>query len=395
MTSAVPTSSTTSPPATAPAPQRILMVVDGRYPATGGAEMQARLLSAAFTRAGHSVRVLVPHLDRDRPLRETLDGVPVHRLAYPRIKGLGAILLNLRFAAYLLRHQHEFDAIHIHMMHNLAGAAGWLRPWLKPTITVKVSGAAEFQGGILDPMLRHKPVHRLLNAGAKRVDAFQCISRYTLEKLREAGYPAAKLHHVPNAVDCARFARPREMQGDLRVVFVGRHVAVKALDVLLQAWSSTRRPAGAKLILAGDGPERARLMAMAETLGLADSVVFPGMVHDVPALLATAAVYVQPSHQEGLPNAVLEAMAAGLPVAATRISGHEDIIVEGETGLLVPPGDPAALAAALQRLLDDPALREHLGRHAAAYVGEHFAIPVVLASLLQLYAHPNSRSHRA
>ncbi|WP_288117930.1 glycosyltransferase family 4 protein [Thiomonas sp.] len=373
-----------------PAPRRILMVVDGRYPATGGAEMQARLLSAAFSREGHSVRVLVPHLEPERPRRETIDGVPVHRLAYPRIKGFGAILLNLRFAAYLLRHQHEFDAIHIHMMHNLAGAAGWLRPWIRPTLTVKVSGAAEFQGGILDPSLRHKLVHRLLNAGAKRADAFQCISRYTLEMMRGAGYPAAKLHHVPNAVDCARFARRGETAGTLRVVFVGRHVAVKALDVLLQAWATVRRPAGAQLVLAGDGPERARLMTLAETLGLADSVEFPGLVHDVPALLATAAAYVQPSHQEGLPNAVLEAMAAGLPVAATRISGHEDIIVEGDTGLLVPPGDPAALAGALQRLLDDAALREHLGRRGAAYVATHFAIPVVLARLLELYARPHS-----
>jgi glycosyltransferase involved in cell wall biosynthesis len=91
-----------------------------------------------------------------------------------------------------------------------------------------------------------------------------------------------------------------------------------------------------------------------------------------------------------LPNAVLEAMAAGLPVAATRISGHEDIIVEGDTGLLVPPGDPAALAGALQRLLDDAALREHLGQRGAAYVATHFAIPVVLARLLELYARPHS-----
>ncbi len=386
----MPTTSTQGPSAQGPrAPTRILMVVDGRYPATGGAEMQARLLSNVFSHAGHAVRVLAPHLDRDRPLREIIDGVPVHRIAYPRIKGLGAVLLNLRFAAYLLWHQHEFDAIHIHMMHNLAGAAGWLRLWLKPTITVKVSGAAEFQGGILDPTLQHRLIHRILNAGAKRVDTFQCISRYTVEKLREAGYPNGKLYHVPNAVDCARFARPRETHGDLRVVFVGRHVAVKALDVLLQAWAKVQRPARAQLILAGDGPERARLMAMAETLGLADSVVFPGMVHDVPALLATAAIYIQPSHQEGLPNAVLEAMATGLPVVATRISGHEDIIDHGKTGLLVSPGDPAALATALQQLMEDASLRDRLGTHASAYVNQHFATEAVSAQLLKLYQYTN------
>lgn len=363
------------------------MVVDGRYPATGGAEMQARLLSAALAQLGHRVQVLAPRLDRRHPRRERIDGIPVRRLSYPRIRILGAILLNLRFAAFLIGHRHRFDVVHIHMMHNLAGAAGWVGRRLRPRTLVKVSGYAEFHEGILDPRHRHHPIHRILVAGTMRLDAFQCISHYTHAVMQDAGYPADKLHLLPNAVDCARFSqceRPHTTP-DLRVAFAGRHVPVKALDVLLHAWSQTRRPQGARLVLAGDGPQRQRLMQMAEALGIADTVEFPGTVEDVPRLFADACLYVQPSRQEGLPNAVLEAMAAGLPVIATRISGHEDVIHDGKTGLLVAPDDANALAAAIERLLSDPGLRDRIGRGARRHVRQHYSIPAVTTRLLHAY----------
>jgi len=381
-------------------PLRILMVVDGRYPTTGGAEMQARLLSSAFAKAGHSVRVLTPRLEASQPLHERIDGIEVERIAYPRMRGLGAIILNLRFAAYLWRRRRALDVVHIHMMHNLAGAAGWTKPWIRLPIFVKVSGAAEFQGGILDPALRRGLVHRVLDAGSRRLDGFQCISTFTRQVMLQAGYPAAKLHFIPNAVDCDRFtpmsSAPEQGSRERapRVVFVGRHVAVKGLDILLRAWAGMTRPAAARLILAGDGPERATLMQQATALGVADSIEFPGTVSDVSALLASASIYVQASHREGLPNSVLEAMAAGLPVVATRIGGHEDIITDGETGVLVAPADPQALAAALQGLLDDLERRQRLGQHAADYVRVHYATAVVIERLLDLYrGHAASPNH--
>lgn len=380
-------------------PMRILMVVDGRYPTTGGAEMQARLLSSAFARAGHSVQVLSPRLEASQPLHERIDGIAVDRIGYPRIRGLGAIILNLRFAVYLWRQRRSFDVVHIHMMHNLAGAAGWTKPWIRLPMFVKVSGAAEFQGGILDPTRRRGLVHRVLDAGSRRLDGFQCISTFTQQVMLQAGYPAARLHLIPNAVDCDRFvpmppADPASSGQNLRVVFAGRHVAVKGLDVLLRAWAGMARPATARLVLAGDGPERASLMQQAIALGVADSVEFPGTINDVPALLASASIYVQASHREGLPNSVLEAMAAGLPVVATRIGGHEDIITDGETGVLVAPADPQALAVALQDLLGDAERRQRLGRRASHYVRDHYATTAVIERLLDLYrGHTPAPTH--
>lgn len=370
-------------------PLRVLMVVDGRYPATGGAEMQARLLSSSLAAAGHAVHVLVPHLDRSLPVRGHVDGIPVTRLSYPRIKGLGAVLLNIRFALWLLRRRKSFDAIHIHMMHNLAAAAGWLKPWLKPQVVAKVSGAAEFQGGILDPALRNGTVQRILLRGAQRLDSYQCISLRTVKIMEEAGFPAERLYHVPNAVDLARFKPPLvRNQTGLHAVFVGRHVPVKGLDVLLKAWALGEWPANSQLTIAGDGPERERLIAMAKELGIEKSVKFPGLVQDVPALLSDNNLYVQASHQEGLPNAVLEAMSCALPVVATRVSGHEDIITDEETGFLVPPNDPLALSTALNRLAHQQELRVEMGAAARKYVERKFSTSTVLESLAKLYKKP-------
>ena len=373
-------------PSHAQASLRILFVVDGRFPATGGAEMQARMLAAALVRAGHRISVLAPRIDDAHPVHEVLDGVPVRRLGYPRIKGLGAMLLNLRFAAWLLLHQREFDAIHIHMMHNLAGAAGWLKPWLRPRVAVKVSGAAEFHGGILDPGLQGQWKHRLLNFGARRLDIYQCISLHTLQMLRNAGYPEHRLHLIPNAVDASRFDPGQAgREGPVRVVFAGRHVPVKALDVLLRAWALVRAPEGSLLVLAGDGPEHAGLVQLAHELDIESRVEFPGMVRDIPGLFRAASLYVQASHQEGLPNAVLEAMASALPVVATRVSGHEDVVRDGTTGLLVPPADPPALARALQTLVDSPDLRQRMGAAGRESVLDGYSPQRVLDQLLQLY----------
>jgi glycosyltransferase involved in cell wall biosynthesis len=362
------------------------MVVDGHYPATGGAEKQVQLLSASFAAAGHCVQILAPRLDRSLSSRGKVDGIPVTRLTYPRIRGLGALVLNLRFVLWVLRRQRDFDAIHIHMMHNLAGAAGWFKFWIKPTLLVKVSGAAEFQGGILDPKHRHRLVHRLLLTGALRLDAYQCISQRTMRIMVEAGFPAKRLRLVPNAVDLQRFRPPVErQQTSLRAVFVGRHVPVKGLDVLLNAWALADLPDHAQLTVAGDGPERKRLMVLAKTLGIDRQVHFPGLIDDVPALLVEHNLYVQASHQEGLPNAVLEAMATALPILASRVSGHEDVVIDGETGYLLPPNDPHALANALSRMAWDADLRVTMGLRAREYVEKHYSIQTVMRQLSGLY----------
>jgi glycosyltransferase involved in cell wall biosynthesis len=365
-------------------PLRLLVVVDGFYPSLGGAEMQARLLCRVFAEAGHEVRVLAPWLDETRPLRETMDGVTVERIRYPRIRVLGAMVLCLRLAWKLLRERGRYDAVHVHMAKTLAATVGLLRPWLGASMTVKISGAWEFDGGILDPQRRTRPLYRLMNRLIQRADTIQCISRFTHAQLVAAGYPTSRLRMIPNAVDLARYEGERRPgDGAVRVAYVGRLRQVKGVGVLVDAWRELAH-SGARLVLAGEGVMREELEAQIARLSLGDSVALAGEVADVPALLRETDVYVQPSFQEGMPNSVLEAMAAGLPVVATRVSGNEDLVTDGENGLLVPPGDPSALAAAIRRLVDDPALARRMGARARERV-QPFGIASVTAQLLSAY----------
>lgn len=367
----------------------ILLVVDGRYPSTGGAEIQVRLLARALASVGHRVEIVAPLLVAGMPRWEILDGVAVTRLAYPRIRQLGALYLCGKFACWIWRRRHEFDAIHVHMAKNLAAVAGLLRPFLRATLTVKISGAWEFTGGILDPATQRRVLYRLYNWCIRRADCMQCISGYTIGRLAEAGYPDNILRLIPNAVDLSRFSvaegtRPRDGK-QARVVFVGRVEPVKGLAVLLDAWAQSGLGERAHLTVAGDGTQRGILMRSAQDKGIGASVEFPGEVRNVPELLGTAHIYVQPSYQEGLSNAVLEAMAAGLPIVGTRISGNEDVVTDGDNGLLVPPGDAAALADALCQLVENPQLAARMGARSRARAEERFSVPAIVGKLERAY----------
>lgn len=151
------------------------------------------------------------------------------------------------------------------------------------------------------------------------------------------------------------------------VLAVGRHVAQKGLDLLLQAWPAVLAAVpGARLIVAGDGPLTAALQAQAAALGIAASLTWQAPTREMAALYRSAAVFVLPSRYEGLPLSLLEAQAMGLPgVAFDCPTGPRDVLgSDGDGGLLVPPGDIAALAQALVALLQDPARRQRMGEAA-------------------------------
>ncbi len=387
--STLPQASDIAPSATR-APLRVLMVVEGYYPSTGGAELQAGLLSRSLLAAGHHVRILTPRLDPSRPVNETIDGVAVERIAYPRVRIVGAVLLAFKFAWRLVSKRNQYDAIHIHTAKNLATVAGLLRPLLRRPIIVKISGAWEFEGGILDPKLRRDPIVRMRNACIRQIDYVQCISAYTGKMLRQAGYPERRIRMIPNAVDLARFRAPLRVGVRVEPValFVGRIQPVKGLDVLIDAWAKVLRLVPqARLIIAGDGAILPQLRARAAERGVADFIHFPGRVTqlEAAAMYEQADVYVQPSHLEGLPNSVLEAMASGLPVVATRVSGNEDLVVDHANGRLVPAGNPDALAAALTELLRDPDLIRRMGTESRRLVEEQHAVPAVLSLLTRAY----------
>lgn len=368
---------------------RVLMVVDNDYPALGGAEIQARTLSRALQARGHEVELLCYARRPGLPAHDSVDGVPVVRLRYPHWPKIGALVLLLRFAAFLLARRARYDAIHVHIAGHLAAVVGLLRPWLRAVTLVKVSGATEFDGGLLDPAASRRWGNRLQRRLLRRLHAVQAVSDQALSRLRAAGLPEAAIRCIPNAVDTRHFAAaPRRLPPGAcaEVIYMGRLEHVKGVDVLLHAWRSVAAACAARLTIVGGGRRADDYRALAEALGLGDSVRFESAVADPSHLLRGAHVYVQPSRQEGLSNAVLEAMACGLPIVATQVSGSADLVQPGINGLVVPPADAAALARALTELLQaGPPCWQRMGAASRQRVDERYALPVVLDALERLY----------
>jgi glycosyltransferase involved in cell wall biosynthesis len=201
---------------------------------------------------------------------------------------------------------------------------------------------------------------------------------------REFRIPPDRLSTIVNGVDLDRF-RPPPRDGFGGGPVIGSTARLHAENdhvTLLRAFSrlSTRWPE-AELLLVGRGREEARLKALAEDLGTSTRTHFVGEQGDVAPFLHQMDLYVQPSVAAGMPNSVLEAMAAGLPVVATAVGGTPEVVVEGETGLLVPPRNPMALADAMLKLLEDRRLAQAFGRAGRARVETHFSEERMLQQL--------------
>jgi len=161
---------------------------------------------------------------------------------------------------------------------------------------------------------------------------------------------------------------------------------VKRLDVLLRAFAQVlARHPRARLLMIGEGELRPELEALATSLGVSRAVIWPGFRRDIPRLLAAMDVYVQPSANEGLPLSILEAMAAGKPIVATRIKGVVELIEHEVTGLLVSLGNREALVAAILRLLEDGSLAERVGRVARSRVADRFGLQRMVKAYDALY----------
>jgi len=211
--------------------------------------------------------------------------------------------------------------------------------------------------------------------------------RNTKFRVRYIGVPLGAAERARQAVR-QEFGLRRD---DIVVACIAFHGPIKGVDVLLRALAEMagRCPALRVLQIGGESRpgETAELQALAAELGVSQRVIWAGLRNDVPDLLAACDIYCQPSRAEGLGLAILEAMAAGLPVAATSVGGIPEAVVDEGTGLLVPPEDPPALASALQRLGDDAALRRSLGQAGRERVRENFDLRVQTARLVDDYEY--------
>lgn len=211
--------------------------------------------------------------------------------------------------------------------------------------------------------------------------------RYLVERL---GYPPAKVRVIRNGVDVAswpvsRLDRARKRlelrlpATDILVGTVGRLDEQKGHATLIEACRQLARKAPVRCAIIGDGPRRKELQKLIRERELEQSVWLLGERDDVVQWLSAFDVFALPSLWEGLPNALLEAMAFGLPVVASNVDGVAEAVEDGKSGLLVPARNPAALAAALLRLASDPPLRARLGEAARKLIAERFTLPRMIS----------------
>ena len=250
------------------------------------------------------------------------------------------------------------------------------------------------------------PLIALQRAAYSCAHAVIANSRAAFNRLRLEGVAAKRITVIPNGVDVDRFRATRDGSpgtGDAgyprrrrRVLMVANLRRGKGHDTLIDAVPSVlRRFPDATFSFAGGGPERARLTSHAAKRGVADALAWLGHRDDVETLAAAADIFVLPSRSEAFPNALLEAMSAGLPAIATRVGGIPEIVDDGRTGLLVRRDDPADLADALCRLMSDEQLAAALGAAARQRIRASYSFERMTAQFEALYATELGRRHAA
>lgn len=236
----------------------------------------------------------------------------------------------------------------------------------------------------------------LQRAGWSWADQVLSVSSRLAERMvSEMRYPHDRVRTLRNGVDLSRFRTGQRLAArewlrltgnELVIGTVGRLVPVKDQATLLDAVAILRnRGVRVTTVIAGDGPLRERLREKAVSLGIAADVRLLGHRSDVDRVLAALDVFVLSSVSEGLSNTILEAMATGVPVVATRVGGADELVVDGVTGTLISAGSPDGLATALEELLLDGVQREAMGTAARRRAESEFSLPTVLVKYQQLY----------
>jgi glycosyltransferase involved in cell wall biosynthesis len=227
----------------------------------------------------------------------------------------------------------------------------------------------------------------------KKVSAVAAVSSRIAQNLVACGVASNRVRVIANGVDAdAMNCSPpasilsANLQGEKVIGMVARLDLQKGFEYLLRAlselgdWLRTVR-----VIVVGDGPDRAAIQGMVQASGLQSRVLFAGQRSDMPAVYSLMDIFVLPSLDEGLPMTVLEAMAAGKPVIATRVGAIPTVVRDGETGLLVEPRDALGLRSAIARLLADADLCQRLGNQARDWVSQHYTSSATARKYRQMY----------
>jgi L-malate glycosyltransferase len=374
-------------------PIRVVYCIDNMD--IGGTELNAVRTAERLDRQRFDLSVVCIRPDGPLLARYRAAGIPVFPLPMRSMMGPAAVRQAVRLVRHLksqrveVVHSHDaYTSVYATMCAKLAGIPGVIasrRSWHSPHLRGRILRANRLAYRFADRVVGNSPsVSRLIES---------------------EGVPASRVITIPNFLDPQSFTpmppdRRRAMLDDLGVPpeafvvgIVARLADVKDQPTLVRAVAQLRETIpNLHCVLVGDGPERGRIEALIATLELGRSVHLAGERPQIPNLHGLFDVSVLCSLDEAFPNSVLEAMAASRPVVATRVGGIPDAVRDGETGLLVPPADPDALAAAIHRLFDDAELRERFGRAGNLAAREGYGMSTVLQQVEALYTELSGRA---
>jgi glycosyltransferase involved in cell wall biosynthesis len=407
------------------------------YPVVGGAESRAMKQAYQLHELGHEVTIVTLRHQKEWDKLEDMDGIKIIRIGgiYTRqgtlrLGRLGHFPLDIFTFLKLWQLRKGYDILHSQQISTLCSAATLISKLTKKPLIISVasSGPGKVQtkddamlmadtladklsdlrflkisfddivASGLDSMEKTAIGGKQILDYIKKSGAFyHILSSRSREYLISHGFRADKIVRIPNAIDINKFCpapekRPDPAKPERDVVCVARMSFPKGVDVLLHAWYRMLNEPGEwrsqlkpRLLIAGGGELEEPIKRIAKELEIEDSVVFLGTVKNVIPLVQSAWSFVLPSRWEGMPNALLEAMACEVPCISTRVSGSEDIIENGVNGLLVEPEQPKELAIALRRVLEDTDFAQGLAQKGLETIKRDYLLTRVTEQMLKLY----------
>jgi glycosyltransferase involved in cell wall biosynthesis len=367
---------------------RVLMAVPQYpYPVVGGLERQAHELAKALLERGVGVQVVSGKIEPSQAAEELVEGVLVHRIPWSKRKAWRFLRTPIDLFRVLYQRRNTYEVVHLHQFSwfgvfviLVAGRLG--KPVLTKLPSVGIFGLQA---------LAASRFGALKLAIFKQTDAVVAMSRDSLAELEGINFPLRRVLATPNGIRMPTggdsSSAVRATAGHCRVVFVGRLGEEKRIDELLHAWKRVVSSASGivRLELWGTGPLESMLKALCVNLGISDSVIFRGHVDLVRDRLEEMDVFVLNSTIEGNSNAILEAMAAGLPVVSTRVGGTPMLVGADGARFLVEPGDQQGLYARLLELIEDKDLRLRIGDAMRQRILAHFDIRLVSTTYAAAY----------
>ena len=372
---------------------RVLQLTQRFPPAIGGVERHVERLATELFRAGAQVEIVTTDLARDRPF-ERQPGLgegatfPIRRhrairwVGLPR--GLGIAAPGMDVDA----RRSESDAVHAHAVGSFPTSGGRVPRATRRTPLVITPHSNDGTGTRFSRLYASATAWAVLRA-ADRVIA---LTHGEAERLAKWGIERDRVQVIPNGIDLDEFATRRDTRRASPVpivLYVGRmYPEQKGLDTLIPAFAALSGAGSVELRLIGEdwgGVSLVRRLAKAHRVTDRVRILGPLPRAEVLKEYASASAFVLPSHFDSSPFVLLEAMASGLPIVATRVGGVPEVVVEGSTALLVPPGDPPSLTAALDRLLSDTSLAARLAE-AGHRRAEEFSWSRILPRYLELLA---------